>query len=282
MGPIPRCPARTDRSSRGASPHALSSCHLRSGVNGAETPATPVAPETAQKEAGERLEQLPWPRMILDGHLVKDGDLERAWWQPATADGREVLAGVAVFGWQPSDGARFELWDRGDPGDKLTLDDEDLDTKVRAALNVEGVHELWRDADPQPRHPLAPLVRAWWKRPVEVEDPRNDRPDPLFPAPLVHVQCNDRRAGNLFSPAVWTATQESGQFDLFPGFGPGEATSSSTRGGGFTCTVRARRCATTSSATTPTTASAPKGQGPFSVETVTGSGECVSPSSGAV
>ena len=40
MGPIPRCPARTDRSSRGASPHALSSCHLRSGVNGAETPAT--------------------------------------------------------------------------------------------------------------------------------------------------------------------------------------------------------------------------------------------------
>ena len=29
---------------------------------------------------------------------------------------------MAVFGWQPSDGARFELWDRGDPGDKLTLD----------------------------------------------------------------------------------------------------------------------------------------------------------------
>ena len=78
MGPIPRCPARTDRSSRGASPHALSSCHLRSGVNGAETrrphnphraqrslrarstkagaetPATPVAPETARVEAGER------------------------------------------------------------------------------------------------------------------------------------------------------------------------------------------------------------------------------------
>ena len=93
---------------------------------------------------------------------------------------------------------------------------------MRAVLNVEGVHELWRDADPQLRHPLAPLVRAWWKRPVEVED-RNDRADPLFPAPLVHVQRNDRRAGNLFSPAVWTATQESGQFDLFPGFGPGEA-----------------------------------------------------------
>ena len=162
-----------------------------------------MAPETARVEAGELLKQLPWPRMIIDGHLVKDGDLAHTRWQTATADGREVLAGVAVFGWQPSDGARFELWDRDDPGDKLTLDGEDLDAEVRAALNVEGVHELWRDADPQPRHPLAPLVRAWWKWPVEVEDR------------------NDRRAGNLFSPAVWTATQESGQFDFFPGFGPG-------------------------------------------------------------
>ena len=181
----------------------------------------PMAPETAHVEAGELLKQLPWPRMILlDGHLVKKTDLERVRWQTATADGREVLAGVG--GWQPSDGARFELWDLGDPGDKLTLDGEDLDAEVRAILNVEGVHELWRNADPQPRHPLAPLVRAWWKRPVEVED-RNNRADPLFPAPLVHVQRNDRRAGNLFSPAVWTATRESGQFDLFPGFGPGEA-----------------------------------------------------------
>ena len=176
-----------------------------------------MAPETAQKEAGELLKQLPWPRMILDGHLVKDGDLKRARWQTATADGREVLAGVG--GWQPSKGDWFVYRDRGDPGNKLTFRVEVLDAEVCAALNLEGVHELWRAADPQPRHPLAPLVRAWWKRPVEVED-RNDRADPLFPAPLVHVQRNDRRAGNLFSPAVWTATQESGQFDLFPGFGP--------------------------------------------------------------
>ena len=188
----------------------------------------PMAPETARVEAGELLKQLPWPRMILDGHLVKDGDLERARWQPATADGRKALAGVAVFGWQPSEGARFELWDRGDPGDKLTLDGEDLDAEVRAALNLEGVHELWRDADPQPRHPLAPLVRAWWKRPVEVED-RNDRPDAIYPAPLVHVNRNDRRAG-LFSPAIWAATRQGtkDQFDLFPGFGPGKAQGPST------------------------------------------------------
>ena len=56
----------------------------------------------------------------------------------------EALAGVAVFGWQPSEGARFELWDRGDPGDKLTLDGKDLDAaEVRAALNSlsRAVHQ---------------------------------------------------------------------------------------------------------------------------------------------
>ena len=41
----------------------------------------PMAPETAQKEAGELLEQLPWPRMILDGILVNNDDLERARWR---------------------------------------------------------------------------------------------------------------------------------------------------------------------------------------------------------
>ena len=53
-------------------------------------------------------------------------------------------------------------------------------------------------------------------------DTRNDRPDPLFPAPLVHVKRDDRRAGNLFSPAMWADTRK-GQIDLFPGFGPGQA-----------------------------------------------------------
>ena len=70
----------------------------------------------------------------------------------------------------PHDDARFEDWDYGGPEDKLTsLDGEDLDTaEVSADLNVEGVHELWRNADPQPRHPLAPLVRACWNVLVEM------------------------------------------------------------------------------------------------------------------
>ena len=162
----------------------------------------PMAPETAQKEAGEFLEQLPWPRMILDGILVNNHDLKRARWRaqaplaPATVQSilaprrparnrRQVLAAEAVFGWHPSDDARFEDWDYGsDPEteDKLTsLDGEDLDTaEVSADLNVEEVHELWRDADPQPRHPLAPLVRAWWKRPQHIE--ADTHPDAILPA----------------------------------------------------------------------------------------------------
>ena len=62
MGPIPRCPARTDRSSRGASPHALSSCHLRSGVNGAETPATRDSLFTELTEVSMLPRELQGPR----------------------------------------------------------------------------------------------------------------------------------------------------------------------------------------------------------------------------
>ena len=104
---------------------------------------------------------------------MKDGDLAHtAWWEPATtADGRQFLMCIAVFGWQPSEGARFELWDRGDPGDKLTLDGENLDAEVRATLNVEGVHELWRDADPQPLAPPEAATRGnrpWRKSPISL------------------------------------------------------------------------------------------------------------------
>ena len=138
----------------------------------------PMAPETAQKEAGELLKQLPWPRMFIDGILVKDGDQASARWEPAdgrsrsfgmnlvrhATKGRKVLAGVAVF------------------KSKLTLDNEDLDevVEVRGSLNVAQVHELWRDADPQRRHPLAPLVRAWWNRPQPIE--ADTHPDAILPA----------------------------------------------------------------------------------------------------
>ena len=72
----------------------------------------PMAPEAARVEAGELLKQLPWPRMLLDGILVKDGDQASARWEPwdgrswslvgkklvrHDTKGRKVLVGVAVF-----------------------------------------------------------------------------------------------------------------------------------------------------------------------------------------
>ena len=133
----------------------------------------PTAPETAQHEAGELLKQLPWPRMYLDGYLVENGDKASARWQPLPIHGRKaILMGVAVF----------RLWDRGDGWwDELARDAEDATDDVRAkSLSVEEIHKLWRDADPQPRHPLAPLVRAWCKptQPIEADT----HPKAILPA----------------------------------------------------------------------------------------------------
>ena len=65
---------------------------------------------------------------------MKDlSDLERARWQPATADDREVLVGDAVFGWQPSKGDRFVYRDRGDP--------EDLDPRLQGPGRARSARE---------------------------------------------------------------------------------------------------------------------------------------------
>ena len=166
----------------------------------------PMAPETAQKEAGELLKQLPWPRMIIDGHLVKDGDLARtAWWDPTTAaDGRQVLMCIAVFDWQPSDDdARFEYWDH---------------CEHPVVLKVERVHELWRNADPQPRHPLAPLVRAWWKRPQHIE--ADMHPNAVLPAGTLQHAPSSATYRSLEDGV--DRTREPEQFELaYPG-GPGK------------------------------------------------------------
>ena len=166
----------------------------------------PMAPEEAQKEAGELLEQLPWPRMIIDGHLVKDGDLAHtAWWDPTTAaDGRQVLMCIAVFNWQPSDDvARFEYWDR---------------CEHPVVLKVERVHELWRNADPQPRHPLAPLVRAWWKRPQHIE--ADMHPNAVLPAGTLQHAPSSATYRSL--EVGGDRTREPEQLELaYPG-GPGK------------------------------------------------------------
>ena len=123
-----------------------------------------------------------------------------------------------MAGASPAGTPRFEDWDYGsDPEteDKLTsLDGEDLDTaEVSTNLNVEEVHELWRDADPQPRHPLAPLVRAWWKRPQHIE--ADTHPDAILPAgTLQHAPSATYRSLEIGGDR----TREPDQFELaYPG-----------------------------------------------------------------
>ena len=96
-----------------------------------------------------------------------------------------------------------------------------LDRVREAALGLSGedLHRLWCaiPADKRPAHFLAPLVRAWWDRPIPVA--RETREDALFPASLIHVRRDDPRADDLF-PGAWFSRPGAGdQFDLFPGFG---------------------------------------------------------------
>ncbi len=95
-----------------------------------------------------------------------------------------------------------------------------------SSVSLETVHILWVEVKkagrvhPPVRHPLAPILRAWWKRPPLVE--RNPRRDPLFPAPVIHVRPEDPQ-GQLFSPQVGVKPHPRGQLDLLPRHGPGRA-----------------------------------------------------------
>ena len=175
----------------------------------------PMAPEKARVEADELLKQLPWHRFPderLVKNLVKKKDLDRTRWQTAATGDRKVLVGVAVFG------AQFALFDRGDPDvEDLDLDVDDY-TEMCAIVNVEGVHELWRDADPQPRHPLAPLVRAWWKRPQHME--ADTHPDAILPAGTLQHAPSSATYRSL--QVGVDRSREPEQFELaYPG-GPGK------------------------------------------------------------
>ena len=87
-----------------------------------------------------------------------------------------------------------------------------------ALPDLEEVHKHWCQSTVKARHPLVPIVEAWQNRPREVE--ANNRPDPIFPGPMVIVRPNDSRAGRVFSPAPNGPTANKGGY--FPGFTPGE------------------------------------------------------------
>ena len=86
--------------------------------------------------------------------------------------------------------------------------------------NLEEIHKRWCQSTVETKHPLVPIVEAWQNKPRQIE--ANDRPDPIFPSPMVIVKPNDRRAVRVFSPAPNGPTANKGGVMCFPGFAPGE------------------------------------------------------------
>ena len=95
-----------------------------------------------------------------------------------------------------------------------------LPTELRPWVSLTDVTDIWnrRDPDIRPEHPLAPLLRAWHKRPTPAEPER--RPSRIFASQLAMVDSSDRRAGRLFSHAAHTDPVNNQM--VLPGFGQTE------------------------------------------------------------
>ena len=89
-----------------------------------------------------------------------------------------------------------------------------------ALPDLEEIHKHWCHSTVKTRHPLVPIVEAWQNRPREVE--ANNRPDPIFPGPMVIVKASDSRADRFYRPAPTGPTANKGGAMYFPGFAPGE------------------------------------------------------------
>ena len=95
-----------------------------------------------------------------------------------------------------------------------------LPTELCPRAFLADVTDSWNRLDPdiRPEHPLAPLLRAWHKRPTPAVPER--RPSRIFPAQMAMVESSDRRAGHLFSHAAHTDPVNSQM--VLPGFGQTE------------------------------------------------------------
>ena len=131
----------------------------------------------------------------LTKHLIAPNVLDGAQWY--------------VFNDQALGRLRFQLAYTAD-GMAFGCDVEDLQ---------KALYQAAQKGDNQPKHFLGPIVAEWQARPPEVD--RNDRPDPLFPAPIVMVE-KKHRQGLLFSvPAHARATNRGGAM-YFPRFAADE------------------------------------------------------------
>ena len=89
-----------------------------------------------------------------------------------------------------------------------------------------AVSRRWIEADPdtRPAHPLAPIVKAWQKRRVEIE--ANKRDDPLFPGLILPRRTWEGRNGEaevLFALRRRSAAAKGFLPDMAPGEVDGEA-----------------------------------------------------------
>ena len=81
---------------------------------------------------------------------------------------------------------------------------------------IESLSRRWIEADPRPRHPLAPIVRAWLARPPVVA--AESRCDPLLPVVRSVTEATERRRrGGSRSGGSWTrATPGPDNWPCFP------------------------------------------------------------------
>ena len=81
---------------------------------------------------------------------------------------------------------------------------------------IDNLSRRWIEADPRPRHPLAPIVRAWLARPPVVA--AESRCDPLLPVVRSVTEATERTAGRLaFGGILDAGDPRPGQLALFPG-----------------------------------------------------------------
>lgn len=98
----------------------------------------------------------------------------------------------------------------------LSLPDHPFGRPPAGLTPLEALHERWGQANPQPRHPIAPILRAWWEKPRSVT--RNGRDDAMLTGALLQGSRQDSRVGKMFAPAMHVASRDP-QIELLPGFG---------------------------------------------------------------
>lgn len=81
-------------------------------------------------------------------------------------------------------------------------------------LSIQEIHQKWMKQDPEPDHPLKPLIDAWTKPPIPVK--RNTRPDRIIPTGIAQVS-PDYGQSNRGLFAFASRADKTGQM-VIPGF----------------------------------------------------------------